>query len=257
MRLKPFYLPAALSLLLCAGCVSTSLTPEDQREMQRGVAETVSLVRQIRSDQANLQERLLGETGGDLQSTLEQILSEVRSLSGRVEQLEYDLADLNRNFRTLRAGGVSPPTEVSVTPPSRTASTTPVVSEPPPATSGNPDDDYTAARIDYNIKKYEQAAREFEAVFQNYPDHHTADNALFWEADCYAKLGQSDKALETYHRLYDNFPLSDKVPDGLFNEGVLLLSLGRRDEGEEKFRQVIQDHPLSAAREKAEKRLGN
>ena len=60
------------------------------------------------------------------------------------------------------------------------------------------DDDYSAARVSYHAGQYDQALREFEWVVRHYPDNGLADNALFWKADTYFKMGQYQNALDTY-----------------------------------------------------------
>lgn len=58
----------------------------------------------------------------------------------------------------------------------------------------------------YNLRKYNEAAKRFKYFTDNFKNNSLYDNALFWLASSYFRLGNIDKSLETYKDLIKKYP---------------------------------------------------
>lgn len=56
-------------------------------------------------------------------------------------------------------------------------------------------------------EKWSEAITKFQQLPKDYPDSDHLDRALFWEAKCLDKLGNSNEAISKYKILYEKYPL--------------------------------------------------
>jgi tetratricopeptide (TPR) repeat protein len=66
-----------------------------------------------------------------------------------------------------------------------------------------------------------------ETIAFNKPFH---EKALFYQAACFARLRETDSAVETYSRFIAAFPDSDLIEPALFAKGSVLMASGRYEE---------------------------
>ncbi|MCP5045752.1 MAG: tetratricopeptide repeat protein [bacterium] len=73
----------------------------------------------------------------------------------------------------------------------------------------------------YLDQKYAESIRLFTRLTQLYKDDSLVDNALYWQAESYLKLNQTDQALSHYQMLYRYFPFSNKADYALYKIGLI------------------------------------
>ncbi|HYX91456.1 MAG TPA: transglycosylase SLT domain-containing protein, partial [Myxococcaceae bacterium] len=73
------------------------------------------------------------------------------------------------------------------------------------------------------------AIKTYEALAREYPTHPFADDALFFAAELYARIGQTDAALERLEELANRYPDGNFAAEALFQEGWLHRARGAPD----------------------------
>ncbi len=123
---------------------------------------------------------------------------------------------------------------------------------------------YEQAFALYRAAEYEAAIDRFRAFVQNHASSDYADNALFWTGECYAKLGDYERAVLTFQDVVKRYPEGTKVPDALYRQGIALLEIGRRS-GDQRtydvaarqiFERIVREHPQSERMTEAQRQLG-
>jgi len=91
--------------------------------------------------------------------------------------------------------------------------------------------------------KYADAATQFSAFVQQYPNSEYADNAQYWLGESYYVTRNYDIALEAFQTLLSNYPDSPKVPDGLLKIGYTHYELKQWDQARAALVQVQEQYP--------------
>ncbi len=114
---------------------------------------------------------------------------------------------------------------------------------------------YDTALAAYKGGDYDRAVTMFRSVVSNYPGHDLADNALYWEGECFYSQKQFQQAISTFKKVMSRYPQGSKVPDSLLKAGYSYLSINDYDNGRILLKKVIKSYPFSTAGAKAEKML--
>lgn len=91
--------------------------------------------------------------------------------------------------------------------------------------------------------KYADAAQQFTAFVQQYPNSEYADNAQYWLGESYYVTRNYDIALEAFQTLLRDYPDSPKVPDALLKIGYTHYELKQWDQARAALEQVQQQYP--------------
>jgi TolA-binding protein len=73
----------------------------------------------------------------------------------------------------------------------------------------------------YLEQRYQEAIRLLSQLTERYKDDSLVDNALYWQAESFLKLNQTDQALNHYQMLYRYFPFSNKADYALYKIGLI------------------------------------
>ena len=103
--------------------------------------------------------------------------------------------------------------------------------------------------------RYADAAQEFQAFVDRYPDSQYAGNAQYWLGESYYVTRNYDIALTSFQKLLDRYPESGKVPDGLLKIGYTHYELKQWNEARAALEQVQADFPDTTLARLAENRL--
>jgi len=103
--------------------------------------------------------------------------------------------------------------------------------------------------------KYADAAEQFKAFLQQYPDSEFADNAQYWLGESYYVTRNYDIALDAFQNLLSKYPQSPKVPDSLLKIGYTHYELKQWDQARAALEQVQQQYPNTTLARLAESRL--
>lgn len=193
----------------------------------------------------------------DLGQRLEEVGSEVRSLSGRVEAaertsagggvaprvdaLEAKLADLARRLEALeRRPAAAPAAPVAAAP-------TPVPSPPtpaaPPPLSGQAL--YDKAYAAYKEGRYEEARELFRNYIAQHPDTPLTGNAYFWIGESHYDQGQYEQAILEYDKVVQRFPKGSKVAGALLKQAFAFDAIGDPVDARILLRKLLREHPNS------------
>ena len=111
---------------------------------------------------------------------------------------------------------------------------------------------YAAALEQARSGHHREGAAQMSAFLSRWPDHPYADNALYWRAECFAGLGEPQKAVAELEGLLSRFPLGNKVPDALVKLSVLYERAGDSAKARAALDRLEREFPKSdAARRRA------
>jgi tol-pal system protein YbgF len=273
MRLR-----AAVLILLCGAVLAGCVTGGSQLEST--VYANNRLLRKIETDLGTQVSRL-SDNAADLSQRLDQNDVELRTLRGAVEEVQVHVAklqtslnDMTRNvYRALNitlgsAGGTSAPGSDFVSVDrirvgeaqlqegsGQPATTGDAEAAVPTTVAGGAVTDYAAAQKSMMNQDYEAALKQFDEYLLSYAQSDYADDAQYWKADCYFRMGQYDKAIEQWEQLRSNYPDSSKVPLAIYNQAEARLRLGQIDEAKALFKAVVENYPIAPTSDRARMKL--
>jgi tol-pal system protein YbgF len=223
--------------------------------------------------------------GGDaaaqaqMNNRISQIEQDLRSLTGKVEEMMYEV---NR-LKTLSANQQAQlPAPQIQTPPVQTgaggmwlnssgqppmaasqAAGQSVMSDPnapapydAPTTghlgamSSRPDTataSYESAFARLQAQDYAGAQAGFESFIQQNPDHPLVSNAMYWLGETFYVRNDFDRAMRIFAESYQKYPKGSKAPDNLLKLGMSLAALGKTSDACIALRQLKKEYPAGAA----------
>ena len=202
----------------------------------------------------------MAATGGpllaDMEARVSQIETQMRQLTGQVEETNYRLTQLTNRLETLvkdyefrlaelekggATAGASP-----------TPSTAPTASEAPVAAKEEPVLPLGTEKQQYDYAyglvtkgDYARAEKTLTAFLQQHPDHDLAGNAKYWLGQTYYVRGMYTEATRTFLEGYQNYPKSQKAPGFLLKIGMSLTAMGEKADACEAFRELSARYPDS------------
>jgi len=211
------------------------------------------------------------EQYAEVKANTNKIRHEVRTMTGRLEEIEYhlkkkttfkdsgrpekpmvnsgDLAQLkNRLIRIEEYLGMEPYVE-------STASTS---AGNQTDTSDNPENKlYLDAKRSYDEGEYETSRILFVKFLKNYPKSDNADNAQFWIAEIFYKDKWYEKAILEYQKVIEGYPTGDKLPNALLKQGMAFLMLNDKSNAKLIFSELTKKFPDSKEAEIARKKISD
>jgi tol-pal system protein YbgF len=103
--------------------------------------------------------------------------------------------------------------------------------------------------------RYADAAEEFQAFLERYPNSEYADNAQYWLGESYYVTKNFQIALTAFQDLLANYPESPKAPDALLKIGYTHYELEQWDSARAALTEVQEKYPDSTLSRLAENRL--
>lgn len=189
---------------------------------------------------------------------LNQLETEIRSLTGQVERFDFDLRQARERMNTLasdidfrlsalekRAGpapaakgeGQDPAADQAG--PGIELGADAAAALPP----GTPKEQYDHAKSLLRRADYEGAQRALNAFVETYPDGALTGNALYWLGETYYVRGDFSQAAIRFADGYKRFPDHPKGPDNLLKLGMSLAKLDKKREACASFSQITRQYP--------------
>ncbi len=229
---------------LLAGCVTAPQFYAHEREFDEAM-------REQRSGQGAVGDARVAELG----TQVDALQDEISRLRGAVEEAEHFAQQALSEARSVRqAMGTSGAAPGNI-------AATPALGDPTPLSAEIRG--YEEAFALYRGGEYEAAIDRFRSFLQNHESSDYADNALFWMGECYAKLGDYERAVLTFQDVVKRYPEGNKVPDALYRQGIALLGIGQRSGDQQTydvaarqiFEKIVREHPGSERVVEAQRQL--
>lgn len=215
-------------------------------------------------------ERIMQSQGlVEMQTRLDQLQAELRTLRGDIElqghkleqlqQRQRDLyVDIDGRLRQLEVGG-APAAGSQLPAGSPPPAALPATAAPAPAQpamdTAKEQQAYEEALNILREGRYEQAAEAYRSFLSQYPDSSYAGNAQYWLAETYYVTRQFGTALEQFQEVTSKYPGSTKIADAHLKMGYIHYELGEWQAARSELEAVIRTSPGSTAARLAEERL--
>ncbi len=101
-----------------------------------------------------------------------------------------------------------------------------------------------------------QQARELLSRFVSaYPKHELTANAQYWIGETYYSEKNYEQAILEFQQLIKNYPTKEKVPAALLKQGMAFKELGDKKSARYVYNKLVDDYPGSAEAKLAKERL--
>lgn len=212
----------------------------------------------------------------NLEVRLQQLESQIRDLTGRIEQQGYDIEQLKNQMEMVREAARSAPPQQQ--PPSPYVDPYPAQPQPPspaptgmdegydppqtfnedpappmgiktanPALSNDPAGQYEQAFAYLKAGDYGAAEQGFQSFLDKNPGHALSANAIYWLGESYYVRGQFDKASKVFAEAYQKYPGGPKGADNLLKLGMSLGGAGKKKDACVALAQLSKEYPNGPA----------
>jgi tol-pal system protein YbgF len=235
---------AAASILLTTACV---VTPPEEDPVQIKLNELDT--RLTRIERAN-------QSVVEMAQRLEAAQAEVRTLQGRIEELENSSEGLRKQQRDLysdleRRMAQSP--APALTPGAGSGAGT--TSDGAAGTAAVEQAAYTQAFDALKSGNYAQAITGFTQFRTTYPNSALSENAQYWLGEAYYVTRDYANAAPAFRAVIDQWPASRKAPDALLKLGYTQQELKQTALARTTLTEVTQRFPGTEAARLAAERL--
>lgn len=189
-----------------------------------------------------------GNVSAQTEVRLQQMETQIRDLTGKIEQQNYTIGQLEKQIKKLKE---SEAVQSEVVP--RGASQIAVPEKDPlmaqqknplnldfkaldpkgmqtaiPGGSTDATGQYEQAFAHLKSQNYDVAQKGFETFLESNSDHVLAANAKYWLGETFYVRGEYKKAAKTFAEGFQAFPNSAKSPDILLKLGMSLAGMGKK-----------------------------
>jgi tol-pal system protein YbgF len=261
-----------LAVMVClAGLVSGCATTSETSTIQQNLAI-------LNERQAAMESRVqnaegASQRGGDLYSRIEELQTKMRTLNGRLEELEHKVDQLQRSQAPPPAAA-PPPVGIEEglleAPPAKQPSqavTPPVPAEPggagpaaPSQAAAPPNRSAEQAQFDAGVqlfqqKKYEAARKEFQAFLSKFPKSGLEEGALYNIGECYYSEKRYEDSIKAFQQTIDKYPKGSKTPSALLKQGMAWQQMGETTMARIIYTRLVEKYPGTAQAQAAGKKL--
>jgi len=184
---------------------------------------------------------LIQKQQGDSATHGDQLSGQIQALNDSIDELKARLAKVSKQLEDMQSA------QQSIA--AQQAQQAQQAAAPPP------DVLYNNALRDFNAAKNDLAVQEFRDYIKYYPNTDLAGNAYYYLADIEYRQGNYQQAAKDYDEVLQNFPSGNKAAAAQLKKGFALIELGQKDDGVGELRHVIQRYPRSPEATQAQDRL--
>jgi tol-pal system protein YbgF len=192
----------------------------------------------------NLQ-TLLQKQQGDSSTHVDQLSGQLQALNDTLDELKVRLARVSKQLEDMQAAQQSLAAQQAQAQQQQQQQ-----AQAPP-----PDVLYNNALRDFNAGNFDLATQEFQQYIKFYPNTDLAGNSYFYLAEVEYKQQNYQQAAKDYDQVLENFPSGNKAASAQLKKGFALIELGQTDDGIAELRHVIQRYPRSNEALQAKERL--
>ena len=182
---------------------------------------------------------------GDAGTHVDQLSGQIQALNDTLDELKVRLGKVSKQLEDMQAAQQSLAAQQA-----QQAQQQQQQAQAPP-----PDVLYTNALRDYQGGKNDLAVQEFSDYIKFYPNTDLAGNAYFYLADIEYRQGNFQQAAKDYDQVLQNFPSGNKAASAQLKKGYALIELGQKDAGVAELRHLIQRYPRTNEATEARERL--
>jgi tol-pal system protein YbgF len=229
---------SACAVMALAGCVTT---PEEDPVQVRldDLDSRVGRIDRIVSNQSLMQ----------MTQRVDGLQEEMRTLRGRIEELQNENAVLKKQQRDLYADLDKRLTEAAAS--ASAAAAAPAA----PAPEADEQVLYNRALEQLRARNYAAAVDGFRALAASHPAGQMADNTQYWLGEAYYVTAEFDQAAAAFQRVLTGWPNSRKAPDAMLKLGYTLIEQNKLAAARATLQQVATKFPDSDAAKLAADRL--
>jgi tol-pal system protein YbgF len=242
-------LGAVLLVTLVSGC---AVAPDDPVNIKLSeVEERVQRIERVVSNQSLL----------EMAQRLDAAQADVRSLRGRIEELENSNEALRKQSRELysdldkRIAGFGTGATGAGPGAATGPGTGPVGGTPAGGSAAAEQTAYNQAFDQLKASNYTGAISGFESFLSQYPTSPIAENAQYWLGEAHYAKGEYDKAANAFRAVGERWPNSRKSPDALLKLGFSQIELKQVSAARVTLSDVTRKFPDSDAAKLAAERL--
>jgi tol-pal system protein YbgF len=188
----------------------------------------------------NLQNTLQKQQS-DSGAHVEQLSGQIQSLNDTMDELKARLGKVSKQLEDMQS------TQQSLA--AQQAQQQQQAQVPPP------DVLYNNGLRDYNAGKNDLATQEFTDYIKYYPNTDLTGNAYFYLAEIQYRQGNYQEAAKNYDQVMQDFPSGNKAAAAQLKKGFALIELGKKEDGIAELRHVVQRYPRSNEATQARDRL--
>ncbi len=284
---KTYLVCAAFSLagllLLSTGCATNTdvhrlynQVSELEKENQELESSLDSLIEDLGSDRAEGYD--IRQQFANQDAELDNLRSEMRSLSGEIEEAEHrtsenlkslrgDLEEIEEELGDLSGRADSYDKRISrlekfmgmekydESESDKDADKDKDSSKDAGLEELDEDELYSTAKQAYDEGDHETAVEGFELFLEKFSDSDRADNARFWIGEVYFAEKWFEKAILEYEEVIKEYPDGNKVPGAYLKQGMAFEKLGETDNARLVFQTLREKYPDSNEAEIAGRQL--
>jgi tol-pal system protein YbgF len=228
----------------------------------------------MREDIKVLQRKMYNNEDGSSAAQLTRLDEQVRSVSGRFEELEYKIRQLEEKINLINKDldvrmSLLEGKKVSANNDNFVADNTPKFAAPvavdapmtitgdsisrddnlKPANGDTAPEIYQSGLEALKAQQYDEAEKKFNKVLNRFPDDKLAGNAQYWLGETYYGRKQYEKSAVAFAKGYQQYHNGTKAPDSLLKLGMSMQMLNKNKEACAAFVSLAKEFP------KAEKNI--
>jgi len=201
-----------------------------------------------------------GNMGGslaDIEARLSQMETQLRQITGRVEEGNYQMGRLKQQMETMtrdyefRIAALEKSRTASSLAPKADITAKPTVRNKPKAEkadilpAGTEQQQYSYAQKLVTKGQYARAEVALSAFLTRYPKARLAGNAQYWLGQTYYVRKMYTRATRAFLEGYNNYPESPKAPAFLLKIGMSLFAMGEKNDACDAYRELASRFPTS------------
>jgi len=184
---------------------------------------------------------LIQKQQGDSATHGDQLSGQIQALNDSIDELKARLAKVSKQLEDMQSAQQSLAAQQA--------------QQAQQAAAPPPDVLYNNALRDFNAAKNDLAVQEFRDYIKYYPNTDLAGNAYYYLADIEYRQGNYQQAAKDYDEVLQNFPSGNKAAAAQLKKGFALIEMGQKDDGVNELRHVIQRYPRSPEATQAQDKL--
>jgi tol-pal system protein YbgF len=222
-------------------------------------------------------ERALRQQSASLRAGIEELREEVRTLNGRIEEIEHrqaqqqskgsassqlsdelktSVADSEQRIRRIEAYlNLEPAVAGASAGAAAAGSASKIRAEDRPSAALSEKALYNRAKQAFDQGDSDAARKDFETFIERHPKSKNADNAQFWIGEIYYRDKWYEKAILEYQKVIEIYPDGNKVPAALLKQGLAFNNIGDQANARLILEELVRKYPKSNEATVATKKL--